>query len=171
MKAALEKSHRPHQNGAVIVAHLWDYGWLSCDSVKLAAAPSDQVLLEQYVASPAFHTSFLPSEKDETGIHGPFLADHIKAEDFVLLEETSLEHYLESVQLSETPGDDVAERAKIPTHLRSAFEGERRCYILKPDERNTELFHEWGSVLFLFRELLFAGPQRNSLERFIIGYD
>src|SRR2546421_6161446 len=123
---------------APIVTRLWDYGWLCRDSVKLAAAPSDTVLLEQYVASPAFHTSFPPSDKDETGIHGPFLADRIKAADFVPLEEANLEHYLESVQLSETPGQDKAERTKILPHLRSAFGGGCRCYTLKPDERNTE---------------------------------
>jgi hypothetical protein len=156
---------------APIVTRLWDYGWLCRDSVKIAAAPSDAALLEQYVASPAFDTSFLPSDKDETGIHGPFLADRIKPVDFVPLEETGLEHYLESVQLSETPGEDVAERAKILPHLRSAFEGGRRCYVLKLDERNTQLFHDWGFVLTVFREFLFAGAKRDNLDRFIIGYD
>jgi hypothetical protein len=156
---------------APIVTRLWDYGWLCRDSVKLAAAPSDKALLEQYAASPAFHTSFLPSNKDETGIHGPFLADRIKAVDFVPLLETNLEHYLESVHLSESPGDDEAERVKILPHLRGAFGAGCRCYILKPDERNTELFHDWGFVLTVFREFLFVGPQRDSLERFIIGYD
>ena len=71
---------------APIVAHLWDYGWLCRDSVKLAAAPSDTELVEQYVASRAFHTSFLPNDKDETGIHGPFVAECIKAADFVPLD-------------------------------------------------------------------------------------
>src|SRR5882724_3090679 len=98
---------------ASIVIPLWDYGWLGRDSVSLATAPSDTALLEQYVNSPAFHTSFLPSDQDETGIHGPFLADRIKALHFVPLGEAGLERYLESVQLSETPGEDGIERAKI----------------------------------------------------------
>ena len=154
-----------------IVIGLWDYGWLSHDSVKLAAAPSDVALLQQYAASPEFHTSFLRSDKDETGIHGPFLVERLKLSDFVPLEETNLENYLKDVQLSETPGEDEAERAKILPYLRSAFGGGRRCYVLTPNERHTELFHDWGFVLTVFREFLFANTQRDGLERFIIGYD
>jgi hypothetical protein len=64
---------------------LWDYGWLSRDRVDLADASSDAALIKQYVSSPAFHTSFLPSDKDETGIHGPFVAERINPGDFVPL--------------------------------------------------------------------------------------
>jgi hypothetical protein len=156
---------------APIVARLWDYGWLCRDTVQLTAAASDSQLLQQYVASPSFHTSFLPSDKDETGIHGPFEAGRISADDYTPLREANLESYLESVELSETPGDDVAERAKLLPHLRDAFAGGRRCYVLRRDERSKELFHEWGFVLFVFREFLFVGEQRDRLERFVIGYD
>lgn len=156
---------------APIVTRVWDYGWLCHDTVQLSAAASDVELVQQYVASPAFHTSFLPSDKDETGIHGPFEAGRIGAEDYIPLHEADLESYLESVELSETPGADVAERAKLLPHLRNAFAGGRRCYVLRRDERDKELFHEWGFVLCVFREFLFAGQQRDSLERFVIGYD
>lgn len=156
---------------APIVERLWDYGWLCHDTVQLAAAASDLDLVQQYVASPAFQTSFLPSDKDETGIHGPFEAGRISAEDYLPLHEADLESYLASVELSETPGDDVAERAKLLPHLRSAFAGGRSCYILRRDERDKEMFHEWGFVLCVFREFLFAGEQRDRLERFVIGYD
>lgn len=156
---------------APIVARLWDYGWLCHDRVKLAVASSDAAVIEQYVASRVFHTSFLPNEKDETGIHGPFLAERIGAADFVSLREDELEHYLESIQLSETPGDDAVERAKMSLHLREAFQECRRCYVLIRDERNRELFHEWGTVLFVFREFLFIGPERDCVERYVIGYD
>ena len=156
---------------APIVARLWDYGWLGRDSVKLEAVSSDTALVEQYVASSAFHTSFLPSDKVEAGIHGPFVAERIKAGDFELLDEAGLEHYLMSVQLSEVQDDDVAERAKILPYLRCAFEGGRRCYVLMRDERNKELFHDWGFVFLVFREFLFASQLRDSLDRFIIGYD
>jgi hypothetical protein len=156
---------------APIVARLWDYGWLCHDTVQLAPAPSDSQLVQQYVASPSFHTSFLPSDKDETGIHGPFEAGRISVDDYIPLHEADLESYLASVELSETPGDDVAERAKLLPHLRSAFAEERRCYVLRRDERDKELFHEWGFVLWVFREFLFAGRQRDRLERFVIGYD
>jgi hypothetical protein len=85
--------------------------------------------------------------------------------------ESELGQYLESVKLFETSDDDAAERAKMSIHLRSAFERGQRCYVLSRDERNHELLHEWGSVLFVFREFLFIGTERNCVERFIIGYD
>jgi hypothetical protein len=156
---------------APLVTRLWDYGWLHRNRVKLAGASSDTALIEQYVTSPAFQTSFLPNDKDETGIHGPFVAERITAADFVPLRESELGHYLESVQLSDTPGVDVAERAKVVPHLRAAFQGDRRCYVLSRDERNRELFHDWGFVLSVFREFLFVGPERDDVDRFVIGYD
>lgn len=156
---------------APVIVRLWDYGWLCRDWVKLAGTSSDTELIEQYVASPAFHTSFLPNDKDETGIHGPFVAERITSADFVPLREAELEQHLESVRLSKTPDDDVAECGKALLYLSAAFEGDCRCYVLSVDERNRELFHEWGSVLFVFREFLFVGAERDCLERFVIGYD
>ena len=156
---------------APIVTRLWDYGWLCRDSVQLADTSSDLALIERYVASPAFHASFLPSDKDETGIHGPFLAGRIRAEDFVLLHAGEVEHYLESVELADEPDEDAVERAKILPHLRTAFARTQRCYVLRRDERDKELFHDWGSVLWVFREFLFIGQHRDRLDRFIIGYD
>ena len=156
---------------APTIIGLWDYGWLSHDCVELPASPSDAELIQEYVASAAFHTSFLPSDKDETGIHGPFQVDRIAPADFVPLDEAGLEHYLESVVLSESPGEDETERAKALPHLRNAFQGGSRCSVLKVDERSKELFHEWGFVLWLFREFLFVGNGRDRLERFIIGFD
>jgi hypothetical protein len=83
---------------APILTRLWDYGWLCRDRLKLPEAASDADLIEQYVASPAFHTSFLPNDKDETGIHGPFVAERITAADFVPLHQVELGPYLESVE-------------------------------------------------------------------------
>lgn len=156
---------------APILTRLWDYGWLCRDQVTLPGASTDSALLEQYVASPAFHTCFLPTDKDETGIHGPFVVARITVADFVPLRKVELDQYLQSIQLSGTLGEDAAEWAKMRPPLQSAFEGGRRCYVLRRDERNHELFHEWGSVLFVFREFLFVGTERHFVERFVIGYD
>ena len=156
---------------ANIIVRLWDYGWLAKDHVALPGASSDVALIQGYVVSPAFHTSFVPSDKDETGIHGPFQAGRISAADFLPLEEPGLEPYLKSVELSESPGEDETEQAKLLPHLRSAFDGGARCYVLRVDERSKDLFHDWGSVLRVFLEFLFIGSERDRLDRFIIGYD
>src|SRR4051812_28036853 len=125
---------------ASALVRLWDYGWLCRDRVKLPAAASDADMIKQYVASRAFHTSFVPSDKDETSIHGPFVAERITADDFVPLQNAELGPYLESVELSERLGEDATERAKVSLQLRAAFEGGRSCYVLRRDERNRELF-------------------------------
>jgi hypothetical protein len=156
---------------APIIVRLWDYGWLTKDHVSLPAASSDVALIQAYVASRAFHASFLPSDEDEIGIHGPFQAGRIAAADFVPLEEPGLEQYLRSVELSESPGEDETERAKLLPHLCSAFDSGSRCYVLRVDERSKDLFHDWGFVLWVFREFLFIGSERDRLDRFIIGYD
>jgi hypothetical protein len=156
---------------APTITRLWDYGWLCRDVVNLPSGSSDAALIQHYVSSPAFHTSFLPSDKDETGIHGPFVAARIHAEDFIPLEQSHLEDYLRSVELADSPEEDVAARAQILPHLRSPLERQSRCYVLRRDERNKELFHDWGFTLWVFREFLFASESRDNLERFVIGYD
>jgi hypothetical protein len=154
-----------------ILVRLWDYGWLCGDRVELAKASSDAALIRQYVDAPAFRTSFLLNDADETGIHGPFVAEWITAGDFVPLAEAEFGEYLESVRLSDRPAEDEAERAKILSQLCGAREGGRRCFVLRRDERDRELFHEWGYVLTVFREFLFVGAERDGVERFVIGYD
>ncbi|MCX7008371.1 MAG: hypothetical protein NTY53_14175 [Kiritimatiellaeota bacterium] len=79
---------------------IWDYGWLAGDVLELPQTDTERELIERYVASPAFHTSFLPSDKDETGIHGPFIADRIEASDFVPFKESALEQYLATLLYS-----------------------------------------------------------------------
>lgn len=53
-----------------------------------------------YVASPHFGTSFLPSAKDESAIHGPFVRTRISSDDFILFEEAGLQPYLDQLLLS-----------------------------------------------------------------------
>ena len=154
-----------------ILTQLWDYGWIYRDHVKIARASSDTAAIEHYVASPKFHGSFLPNYNDETGIHGPFVADRISATDFVPLKESEIGEYLKSVQISDAPGTDLAEQAKMMSHLRVAFKGGHNCYVLRRDERDHELFHDWGYVLFVFREFLFVSAERDAIMRFVIGYD
>lgn len=160
-------------NLAPVIARLWDYGWLCRDCVKLPEAQSDQALIQSYIASLSFHTSFLPSEKDGTGIHGPFVAAHLCSSDYVPSDERSLDAYLEQLRLSEefTSPPSTDQWSATIQFLHDPFKTGCRCYVLKYDETHSELFHDWGFVFTVFREFLFIGAHLNSIERFVIGYD
>jgi hypothetical protein len=156
-----------------VITSIWDYGWLAGDEVELPPASSDRDILERYVASPAFHTSFLPSDKGETGIHGPFFADRIAATDFVPFEEAGLQEYLATLLYSpEWNSPASAEQfAAVLEQLRKPFANGMRCYLLRFDESRSDLHHDWGFVLTVFREFLFVGRCPGLIRRFVIGYD
>jgi hypothetical protein len=156
-----------------VITRIWDYGWLAGDEVQVPAGGSDRDVLEHYLASPGFHTSFLPSDKDETGIHGPFLASRIAANDFAPFEEAALEGYLKALLYStewNTPAS-AEQFAAVLEQLRQPFAQGMRCYLLRFDESHSDLHHDWGFVLTVFREFLFVGPRPGLIRRFVIGYD
>ena len=156
-----------------VITHIWDYGWLAGDEVEVPAGSSDRDVLEHYLASPAFHTSFLPSDKDETGIHGPFIADRIKVSDFAPFEEAGLEECLKAL-LYPPEWDRPASAEQLDAvlkHLRKPFAEGMRCYLLQFDESRSDLQHDWGFVLTVFREFLFVGHRPGFISRFVIGYD
>jgi hypothetical protein len=156
-----------------VIAHIWDYGWLAGDDVEIPPADSEIELLKRYVASPAFHTSFFPSDKDETGIHGPFVADRIAASDFAPFQESALEEYLAALLYSpEWDSPASAEQfAAVLGQLRKPFAQGMRCFLLRFDETRSDLHHDRGFVLTVFREFLFLGRRPDVIARFVIGYD
>src|SRR5438477_7901155 len=113
-----------------LITRIWDYGWLAGDDVQLPQGDSDRELVERYVASLTFHTSFLQSDKDETAIHGPFFAERIAANDFVAFEESDLEDYLEALLYSpEWDSPASAEQfAAVLDQLRKPFAQNMRCF-------------------------------------------
>ncbi|HWX22357.1 MAG TPA: hypothetical protein VN578_20850 [Candidatus Binatia bacterium] len=156
-----------------VIAHIWDYGWLAADDVEVPGGSSDGDVLEHYLASPAFHTSFLPSDKNETGIHGPFLADRIAASDFVPFQQVSMEGYLKALLYSpewETPATPE-QFAEVLAEPQKPFAQGMRCFLLRFDESYSDLHHDWGFVLTVFREFLFLGQRPGLIRRFVIGYD
>lgn len=156
-----------------VITRIWDYGWLATDDVELSPAPSDRDLVAQYVASAAFHTSFLPSDKDETDIHGPFVAGRIAPNDFVPFEESDLRDYLAALLYSpewESPATEE-QFAAVLEQLRKPFAQGLRCFRLRFDETCSDLHHDWGFVLTVFREFLFLGRSPSVVTRFVIGYD
>ena len=156
-----------------VIARIWDYGWLSSNQLQLPPAPSARSLIASYIASPQFGTSFLPSDKDESTIHGPFVRSRISSDDFVLFEEAALQPYLDQLLLSpewEKPASPD-QCSAVSAALRAAFQQSAICYRLRFDETSSSEQHEWGFVFTVFRELLFAQPESGHVTRFIIGYD
>ena len=160
-------------NTSPIVARIWDYGWLCKDQITLPAVGSDAALIEQYISSPTFHTSFLPSDKDETGIHGPFIASKISTSDFVKFEPHQTEIYLKDLLNSEEWSEpaDAYQFSAVFQQLQNAFDSNSRCYLLRFSEADTELMHDWGFVFTVFREFLFVDNARDTITRFVLGYD
>ena len=156
-----------------VITRVWDYGWLAGDEVSVPEGSSDRDVLEHYLASPGFHTSFLPSDKDETGIHGPFHASRLAANDFAPFEEVALEGYLKALLYSpewDTPASPE-QFAVVLEQLRKPFAEGTRCFLLTLDESRSDLHHDWGFVLTVFREFLFLGHRPGLIRRFVIGYD
>jgi hypothetical protein len=158
---------------SLVVARIWDYGWLSRDEFQLPPDPSAPSLIASYVASRQFGTSFLPSDKDESSIHGPFVRSRISSDDFILFEEAALQPYLDQLLLSpEWDKPATAEQCSaVSAALRAAFEESAVCYRLRFDETSSSLHHEWGFVFTVFRELLFLQPESGHVTRFVIGFD
>jgi len=51
------------------------------------------------------------------------------------------------------------------------IESAMRCFLLRFDETRSDLHHDWGFVLTVFREFLFVGRRPDVIARFVIGYD
>ena len=47
----------------------------------------------------------------------------------------------------------------------------RWIFALRLTEQDSERFHDWGVVLSVFREFLFANPGSDRLSRCVVGYD
>lgn len=160
-------------NTAPIIARIWDYGWLCHDQVELPKQSSDALLVAAYVASSCFHTCFLPTDKPETGLHGPFHASQISADDFVAHDQLSLEPYIKELLFSkewESPAS-ADQFAAVLRLLSEPFAGGARCYVLRRTETERECQHDWGFVFVVFREILFVDDRRTSIDRYVIGYD
>ena len=61
--------------------------------------------------------------------------------------------------------------AAVLNQLRKPFAQGMRCFLLRFDESRSDLHHDWGFALTVFREFLFLGRRPGVIARFVIGYD
>lgn len=127
--------------------------------------------MEAYCSCPPFHTSFLPTDTDESGLHGPFYAERISAKHFTPLNASDLPCYLKTIEFADDPADDQEAHDTILGKLQETLAADRKCYVLIHTEETSQHFHDWGSIFFIFREILVPNLATDGLDRFVIGYD
>jgi hypothetical protein len=95
------------------------------------------------------------------------------ASDYLPLKESALEEYLAALLYSsEWDSPASAEQfAAVLGQLRKPFAQDMRCFLLRFDESRSDLHHDRGFVLTVFREFLFLGHTPGIITRFAIGYD
>jgi hypothetical protein len=153
---------------------LWDYGW--CDHARLPVTRTNVAadIIREYLRSDDFGTSFVGPQLDSAPeLHGPFRRALISESDFELV---SPERFLELIAVirfpegfSEPVSDEHwQEIQKLTSELRSRHSW---FFALRFTEDDSTLFHEWGSVLTIFREFICASPDSDFAERLVFGYD
>ena len=153
---------------------LWDYGWLDVDEVVIPRCHSVSEVIEAYVNSPSFGRSFAGPPPDAVPeLHGPFWRASVAVDDFRLIDSSQFAVELESIRRQEqfdSPPDDNQWQAV--REVTSNLERTSKWIIaLRLTEQDREKFHDWGFVLWLFREFLFGNEGCDRLGRCIFGYD
>jgi hypothetical protein len=154
---------------------LWDYGWCDHARISLARCHSPEDVIREYLHSPAFGTSFVGPADVATipEIHGPFPRATLSEADFELI--TPQRFWQEVSAIRQPEGFTSAasdEQWQAVQQLASEVSGGSAwLFILRLTEKDSSRFHEWGGVLFIFREFLCASPDTGFVERLVFGYD
>ena len=153
---------------------LWDYGWL--DRSVVAIPPCDQPsdVVAAYLRSDDFGTSFVGLQPTVTpDLHGPFWRASITPDDFYLLSSEQFAAAVATIRQPEdftSPADDAQWQA-VEQVTSSLARSHQWIFALRLTEEDRDHWHEWGFVLTIFREFLFADPGSDRLERCVFGYD
>lgn len=153
---------------------LWDYGWLDCSVITIPPCDQPPDVIVAYLGSEHFGTSFVGPQSDVApDIHGPFWRASISPDDFCLLSPEQLAATVATIRQPEdftSPADD-AQWQVVEQVTSSLARSHQWIFALRLTEEDRDHWHEWGFVLTIFREFLFADPGSNRLERCIFGYD
>lgn len=155
---------------------LWDYGWLDHNEFQLTACYDSQKLIESYLSSKYFGSSFVGPTLEETEapeLHGPFWRSKITVNDFQLI--GSDEFYDRVQEIRQPTGFTSAasdEQWQAVNLLISKLKVQYKWFFnLQLTEQDSEKFHDWGFVLTIFREFLLANPDSKNVSTIIFGYD
>jgi hypothetical protein len=152
---------------------LWDYGWVDCGQISLPGIQSPSDAPRAYLRSPDFGTSFVgPKRDDFSDIHGPFRRDTLSEQDFVALNETEFRRQVASIRHPQGFSEAASDYQWRPIEMlvSDVCRGSVAIYMLRFTEQSRDRFHDWGHVLYVFREFLCLAPDL-SATRIVFGYD
>lgn len=153
---------------------LWDYGWLDLNEIKLPPCGQPRELIEAYLNSNDFGTSFVGQELDDAPtLHGAFWRTSIEANDFQLIDSATFDAQIQRVRQPEGFTEPVSEEQwsaveDLVTKLKHQYQW---LIMLRLTEDDADKFHDWGFVLTIFREFLLANPNSENVVRLVFGYD
>lgn len=153
---------------------LWDYGWLDFNEIVLPSCNHPQELIEAYLKSDTFGTSFVGQELDDAPmLHGPFWRTSIAAIDFQLIDSDTFYEQVQRIRqpegFTETP--DTEQWSAVEELITKIERQNQWLIMLNLTEDNADKFHEWGFVLTIFREFLMANPNSENVVRLVFGFD
>ncbi|WP_306600406.1 hypothetical protein [Geothrix sp. 21YS21S-2] len=153
---------------------LWHYGWCDHDCLPVPPSHSPEEVIAHYIQSDEFGTSFVGPKRDSlVDIHGPFLRAAISHSDFELISHKEFSYLLASIRQPSGFSSPASDDDWKPV-LYLASEVVKRnecCFKLRFTENDFEKFHEWGSVLDVFREFIFVKAGCEAFERLVFGFD
>lgn len=153
---------------------LWDYGWLDYNEIKLLPCAQPLDLIEAYLSSNTFGTSFVGPELDDAPtLHGPFIRPSVASTNFQLLDSDTFFAQIHHIRQPEGFFEPVDEEQwHTVEELVTELERQNQWLImLNLTEDDTDKFHDWGFVLTIFREFLLANPNSENVVRLVFGYD
>jgi hypothetical protein len=154
---------------------LWlgDYGW--CDHARLFVSRANTAsdIIREYVDSDAFGTSFIDPNLGghQELYHGPFHRASIVATDFELVSPQAFNDLIDEIHhdFTEPVTDEQwQEIRKLVSEIRARHTW---FFSLRLTERDKDCFHEFGDILWFFREFICASPDFDFAERLVFGYD
>lgn len=149
---------------------LWDYGWLDFDEINLPPCGQPRDLIDAYLKSNSFGTSFLG---DAPELHGAFWRTSIESSDFQLIDSTELDEQIQSIRQPEgffEPATEEQWRA-VKDFINELKNQYQWFIMLRLTETDEDKFHDWGCVLTICREFIFANPNSENVVRVVFGYD
>lgn len=153
---------------------LWDYGWCEHRIIEPSIGSEDVGVVENYLSSPQFGTSFIyPEPGENPELHGPFLRSAIRVSHFEPIPMSEVLPALRRI-CYESPDSILVTSEQWNELERLANEVLMRnelAYRLLLTVQDTEIQHEWGWVILDFHEFIFANTQSQQIERLVIGYD